>query len=110
MTTPERSPLDEYAYAIGSAILSLNGVEAELHALAEALAVGDALPKNFEANMFSRKLRRILGLAQKQTDPALRAQMARLILKAYRLSRDRNNFAHALLWHNPFNGQHQRRF
>jgi hypothetical protein len=95
-----------YACAIGSAILALNTAESELSELLLQLGRGPEI----EAWLFAQKVKALEEHATKESDQAVRAKYDRIIAEARRLADERNNFAHSLLWFNPTDGEHQRRF
>lgn len=103
-----RSEKVEYACAVGLAILALNEADAEILSLIEALSRRDR--PELEAKYLSEKLKVLEKLAEKYADQTVRQHLCSLVSDAYRLNDDRHNFAHGLLWIDPFDGTHQRRF
>ncbi len=95
-----------YACAIGTAILAFNTIEAELADLLMQRGRSDEV----EAWWFGKKLKVLKKLARREADQATRARYDSILAEIERLGRQRNNFAHALLWFDPFDGTHQRRF
>lgn len=98
----------KYACAVGLAILALNDAEAEILWLIEALSDKDR--PELEVKFLSEKLDELEKLAEKYPDEAVRHSLCSLVSDARQLNDDRHNFAHALLWVDPFDGTHQRRF
>jgi hypothetical protein len=115
----DEQPLQEYAWAIGTAILALNEAESEIFSLLQQLIESEQsdLPEQeleatiskLEASVFSEKINRIEEIANR-CNPAVRARLIAIVAEGRRLGDERNNFAHGLLWLNPFDGKPQRRF
>jgi hypothetical protein len=95
-----------YACAIGSAILALNTAESELADLLQQLGRGPEV----EGWWFSTKVAALKEVALKESDPQIRAEFDRIVAESTRLGSERNNFAHSLLWFDPFKGTHHRRY
>lgn len=113
---PERQ---EYACAIGMAILALNDAESEIFSLLRQLisersklteADLDQKMLKLEASFFSDKLEKLRKLAGCYSDSPVRTRLFKIVEDGRRLGDERNNFAHGLLWFDPFDGKHQRRW
>lgn len=102
----EKANAQAYACAIGSAILALNSAESELADLLQQ----EGLAPDVQGWWFGEKVKALEKISQKEQDEDLRAEFDRIIDEARRLASERNNFAHSLLWFDPFEGTHQRRF
>ena len=115
----DEQPLQEYVWAIGTAILALNEAESEIFSLLQQLIEGEqselpeqeleATMSRLEACVFSEKINRIEEIAN-HCNPAVRTRLIAIVAEGRRLGDERNNFAHGLLWFNPFDGKPQRRF
>ena len=95
-----------YACAIGSAILALNTVESEMSDLLQQLGH----PEEVQGWRLSDKVEALKKAGLKEADPEIKAEFDRVIAEICRLADERNNFAHALLWFDPFTDTHQRRY
>jgi hypothetical protein len=95
-----------YASAIGMAIIAFNTVEAELADLLMQLGHDDEV----EGWWFSAKVKAFKEASAAEADPDARARYSAIIADIDRLGDERIRFAHALLWFDPFDGMHQRRF
>jgi hypothetical protein len=95
----------DYACAVGSAILALNGLESEVFYLLEIL--GAAPP---EGAYFIKKVYQLEKVARQHVDAKIRERLEKIVSEARRLADERNNFAHGLLWIDGFTGEHKRRY
>jgi hypothetical protein len=99
--------IGRYACAIGSAILAFNTIEAELADLLMELGHGQEV----EGWWFAAKVEALKKKAAAEEHEAnARESYGHILAEIERLGSQRNNFAHALLWFDPFEGTHQRRF
>jgi hypothetical protein len=99
-------PMRDYACAVGSAILALNGLESEVFYLLDILGVAQP---SLEGAGFISKIAKLEEVALQQTDTT-RERLDKIASEARRLADERNNFAHGLLWIDGFTGEHKRRF